>query len=63
MNDSGRFNVLGVTVDAIDYEGAVARIISAAHQRQPCAVTALAVHGVLTGVLDAPQRSRLNQLD
>jgi exopolysaccharide biosynthesis WecB/TagA/CpsF family protein len=61
--DLGKHNVLGVRVDAVDYEAAVNRIVQAAHARQPCAVSALAVHGVMTGVLDPPHQHRLNHLD
>jgi N-acetylglucosaminyldiphosphoundecaprenol N-acetyl-beta-D-mannosaminyltransferase len=63
MPDSGKRNVLGVQVDAIDYEAAVARILAAAEERQGFSVSALAVHGVMTGVLDATHRYRLNRLD
>jgi N-acetylglucosaminyldiphosphoundecaprenol N-acetyl-beta-D-mannosaminyltransferase len=56
-------NILGVSVDAINYKAAVDSIIQAAHARKPFAVTALAVHGLMTGVLDAEQRFRLNALD
>jgi len=61
--DRGKYNVLGVRIDALDYEAAVDRIIGAARERWPLAVTALAVHGVMTGVLDPVQRYRLNGLD
>lgn len=63
MIERGRANVLGVMVDAMDYEAAVEHIARAAAQREPLAVTALAVHGVMTGVLDPDQRYRLNHLD
>jgi N-acetylglucosaminyldiphosphoundecaprenol N-acetyl-beta-D-mannosaminyltransferase len=63
MIDRGKRSVLGVMVDAIDYESAVAKIIAAARARRPFAVAALAVHGVMTGALDAEQRYRLNHLD
>ena len=63
MIDRGKHNVLGVRIDALDYEAAVDRIIGAARERRPLAVTALAVHGVMTGVLDPVQRYRLNDLD
>jgi N-acetylglucosaminyldiphosphoundecaprenol N-acetyl-beta-D-mannosaminyltransferase len=63
MIDKGKQNVLGVCVDAVDYEAAIARIMAAARERRSMAVSALAVHGVMTGVLDATQRYRLNQLD
>lgn len=63
MIDRGKQNVLGVLVDAVDYEAAVAKILAAARARVPYSCTALAVHGVMTGVLDAEQRYRLNALD
>jgi N-acetylglucosaminyldiphosphoundecaprenol N-acetyl-beta-D-mannosaminyltransferase len=59
----GKHNVLGVLVHAVDYQFAVDRIIDAAQGGLPFAATALAVHGVMTGALDAEQRYRLNELD
>lgn len=56
-------NILGVGIDATDYTAAVARIVEAAQRKTPLAVSALAVHGVMTGVLDQAHRHRLNQLD
>jgi CDP-paratose 2-epimerase len=56
-------NILGVGIDATDYTHAVERIIAAAQHKTPLAVSALAVHGVMTGVLDQAHRHRLNQLD
>lgn len=63
MIDKGKKNVLGVLVNALDYEGAVSQIITAAHARKPMSVSALAVHGVMTGVLDPWHRYRLNHFD
>lgn len=63
MIDQGKRNLLGVDIDAVDYDGAVARIVEAAHASQPCAVSALAVHGLMTGALDRVHRYRLNQFD
>ena len=63
MIDLGKHSVLGVKVDAVDYEAAVARIVRAGRQRQPMSVTALAVHGVMTGVGDRSHQYRLNQFD
>ena len=63
MNDSGKHNVLGVMIDALDYDAAVERIISAAKDGRPYSVTALAVHGVMTGVGDEAHRYRLNHFD
>ncbi len=63
MIDRGKHNLLGVQINAIDYEAAVDRIIQAAHARQSLGVSALAVHGVMTGVLDVEHGYRLNKLD
>jgi N-acetylglucosaminyldiphosphoundecaprenol N-acetyl-beta-D-mannosaminyltransferase len=61
--DLGKHNILGVCVDAVDYEAAEERVLAAAHQNRPFAGTALAVHGVMSGVSDLRQRYRLNHLD
>lgn len=63
MIKGGKQNLLGVYIDAVDYEAAVARVLEAARSKQPLTVSALAVHGVMTGVLDANHRYRLNHLD
>lgn len=63
MIDRGKKSVLGVRVDVVDYEAAVAKIIDAAEAGRPLGVSALAVHGVMTGVLDKVHRYRLNHLD
>jgi N-acetylglucosaminyldiphosphoundecaprenol N-acetyl-beta-D-mannosaminyltransferase len=63
MIDRGRRSVLGVDVNVIDYDGAIERIMDAATRRAPLAVSALAVHGVMTGVLDPVHLFRLNRLD
>lgn len=63
MTNRSKCSVLGVQVNAIDYEAAVERIIIAARQEQPFSVTALAVHGVMTGVQDPIHLHRLNSLD
>ncbi|MCC9608048.1 WecB/TagA/CpsF family glycosyltransferase [Blastopirellula sp. JC732] len=63
MIDSGKHSVLGIQVDAVDYEAAVQRVITAAHEKKSYIVSALAVHGVMTGALDAEHRKRLNQFD
>jgi exopolysaccharide biosynthesis WecB/TagA/CpsF family protein len=62
MIDAGKRNILGVQVNAVDYEAAVEKIIQAAHDRTPFGVSALAVHGVMTGVEDPVHRYRLNHL-
>ena len=56
-------NVLGVLVDAVDYDVAIEQIMAAARERRPYSLTALAVHGVMTGVADPAHRVRLNEFD
>lgn len=63
MIDKGKKNVLGILVNAVNYEAAVSKIIGAGRARQPMSVSALAVHGVMTGVLDSTHRYRLNHID
>lgn len=63
MIDRGKRNVLGVLVSVVDYQGAVSRVIDAAKTKQAMAVSALAVHGVMTGVLDPLHKYRLNKFD
>lgn len=63
MIDKGKKNVLGILVNAVNYEAAVSKIIAAAIAREPMSVSALAVHGVMTGVLDRTHRYRINHID
>jgi N-acetylglucosaminyldiphosphoundecaprenol N-acetyl-beta-D-mannosaminyltransferase len=63
MRDLGKRNVLGVMVNAVDYDTVTKKVIEAAIERRPLGVTALAVHGVMTGVTDRQFRYRLNDLD
>ncbi|WP_445172773.1 WecB/TagA/CpsF family glycosyltransferase [Microcoleus sp.] len=63
MIDKGKKNVLGILVNALNYEAAVSQILAAASAGKPMSVSALAVHGVMTGVLDSTHRYRLNHLD
>ena len=63
MKDLGKRNLLGVLIDAVDYEAAVGCIISAAEEERAYSVTALAVHGVMTGVSGTVHRYRLNHFD
>lgn len=63
MIDHGKRNLLGVLVDAVDEDAAAERILAAARDRRRCTCAALAVHGVMSGVLDPEQRYRLNHLD
>lgn len=63
MIAGGKRSVLGVLVDVIDYEAAAGRVLAAARERTPLALTALAVHGVMTGVQDPAHGARLNAFD
>lgn len=63
MIDRGKHNVLGVLIDAIDYDAAVQKVMAAARDRRPLALTALAVHGVMSGVSDPSLGARLNDFD
>jgi exopolysaccharide biosynthesis WecB/TagA/CpsF family protein len=63
MIDYGKRNVLGIMVSAVDYEAVVSRTVAAAAARRPLSLTALAVHGIMTGVMDAEHKHRLNAFD
>ena len=63
MIDKGKRSVLGILVDAIDYAAATEKVLTAARERRPLALTALAVHGVMTGVRDPALGARLNSFD
>jgi len=56
-------NVVGILIDAVDYRAALEVILAAAHARRNTSVSALAVHGLMTGVLDPEQKFRLNHFD
>jgi UDP-N-acetyl-D-mannosaminuronic acid transferase (WecB/TagA/CpsF family) len=63
MLNAGKRNVLGILISVADYEGAVDAIARAARERIGTAVSALAVHGLMTGVFDREQKFRLNHFD
>lgn len=63
MIDYGVHPVLGVRIAAVDYDCAVEKIVAHAKEGESYAVTALAVHGVMTGFLDSVHQRRLNGLD
>jgi exopolysaccharide biosynthesis WecB/TagA/CpsF family protein len=63
MIDQGRRSVLGVLVDVIDYAAAAEKVLAAAREQRPFALTALAVHGVMTGAHDPAHNARLNAFD
>ena len=61
--ETGKKNVAGILIDPATYASAMASILAAARERRSFLVSALAVHGVMTGVLDAEHRYRLNHFD
>lgn len=63
MVNAGKCSVVGILVDAVDYEAALCRIFDAAKEGRSLTVSALAVHGVMTGALDAEHKFRLNKFD
>jgi len=63
MVDLGKKNILGVMVNAIDYESTLDFIFRAAKEKRSATISALAVHGVMTGVLDNEHKFRLNHFD
>ena len=63
MLNAGKRNVLGILISVADYEGAVEAIVRAARDRVGSAVSAIAVHGLMTGVFDREQKFRLNHFD
>lgn len=63
LNAISRKNLLGIGIAAADYDSATRVVLDAARQRRPLGVSALAVHGVMTGVMDREHGYRLNQLE
>jgi N-acetylglucosaminyldiphosphoundecaprenol N-acetyl-beta-D-mannosaminyltransferase len=50
-------------INATEYDAVVTRVLDAAEAGRACSVSALAVHGVMTGHQDPAHRVRLNRLD
>jgi N-acetylglucosaminyldiphosphoundecaprenol N-acetyl-beta-D-mannosaminyltransferase len=63
MSAAEKKNILGILIDNASLETATAMVMEAARRRGAFAVSALAVHGVMEGVLDPAQRYRLNHLE
>lgn len=63
MSVSQKRNILGILIDDANLETATEIVMDAARQRIPMSVSAMAVHGVMEGVLDPEHRYRLNHLD
>jgi exopolysaccharide biosynthesis WecB/TagA/CpsF family protein len=58
-----RTRILGIGVSRVTYETVVEQVAAAARSRRPLAVTALAVHGLMSGVLDPDFARVLHGLD
>lgn len=63
MHGSSKRNVLGIFIDAVDYEAAVEFVIRTAEEKRGAAISAVAVHGLMMGVLDREHKFRLNRFD
>jgi N-acetylglucosaminyldiphosphoundecaprenol N-acetyl-beta-D-mannosaminyltransferase len=63
MNAAKKRNILGILIDDASIETASEMVIDAARRGGGFAVSAMAVHGVMEGVLDSAHRYRLNQLE
>lgn len=63
MLNLGKKNVLGILIDAVDYQAAISFVFERARQKRAARISALAVHGVMTGVLDPEHKFRLNSFD
>jgi hypothetical protein len=63
MLNLGKKNVLGILIDAVDYEAAISFVFECARQNRGAMISALAVHGVMTGVLDPEHKFRLNSFN
>jgi exopolysaccharide biosynthesis WecB/TagA/CpsF family protein len=59
----GKKSVLGILIDPVDYDTAVERIVDAARNRRGAAISAMAVHGIMTGVSDPEHKYRLNSFE
>jgi N-acetylglucosaminyldiphosphoundecaprenol N-acetyl-beta-D-mannosaminyltransferase len=63
VRNAGKLNVLGILIDAVDYEAATEFVFRAAAEKRGSAISALAVHGLMTGAFNREQKFRLNHFD
>jgi N-acetylglucosaminyldiphosphoundecaprenol N-acetyl-beta-D-mannosaminyltransferase len=63
MRDPNKRNVLGVLINPADYDSATDFVFNAAREKRSAAISALAVHGLMTGVMNGEQKFRLNHFD
>jgi N-acetylglucosaminyldiphosphoundecaprenol N-acetyl-beta-D-mannosaminyltransferase len=63
MLSLGKRNVLGILIDVVDYEAAVDFVFKCVRHKRGAIISALAVHGVMTGKMDPEHKFRLNSFD
>jgi|SRR6267142_676377 len=63
MNLPQKKNILGILIDPVSCEEATELVMEAARQGRPFSVSAMAVHGVMSGVLNREHHYRLNNLE
>ncbi|HZU30101.1 MAG TPA: WecB/TagA/CpsF family glycosyltransferase [Candidatus Angelobacter sp.] len=63
MSAANKKSIVGVLVDVVDLPTATNKIIEAACQKKRFAVSAMAVHGIMEGVLDPTHLYRINHLE
>lgn len=63
MRNVGKRSILGVLINVVDMDWAAEAVIRAAREKRPMSISALAVHGLMTGAVDREQKFRLNQFD
>jgi UDP-N-acetyl-D-mannosaminuronic acid transferase (WecB/TagA/CpsF family) len=63
MPNTRKHNIIGILMDVVDYPAVVDFVVRSAAEQRGAAISALAVQGVMTGVLDREQKFRLNHLD
>lgn len=63
MRNAGKHNVLGILIDAVDYAAATDFVFQVAREKRGCAISALAVHGLMSGAINREHKFRLNHFD
>jgi exopolysaccharide biosynthesis WecB/TagA/CpsF family protein len=63
MNNVNKRNVIGILIDVVDYERTLDFVMRAAREKRGTAISAMAVHGLMSGVLSHDMKLRLNCFD
>ena len=63
MLDAGKKNVVGILVNAMDYEAAVEFVVRAAKEKRNATVAAQAIHAIMMGATDPEHQYRLNHFN